>query len=214
MGALPRRASEAMPPARPPASVTSPSPSPLCFSRFLPSIHLSVYLLPCHSKSLSSSLIPRLSVILHACHFYASVWLCLPVFIDLCFYLSRFYSSGCLSLPPSPSSCLSLSLPVSKPSPPPSSPPVPAPPSPQPEPRWAPGLLWAPPFSIPRWGCCQAKGQDSRVGEAGWGLWESRPKSGKSGLLRRPFPLLLSPCSQSAGTPRVLGLQPLHLRAV
>lgn len=62
-----------------------------------------------------------------------------------------------------------------------------------------PWLPLGPPFSIPRrgetgasqrWGCCQPKGQDQRVGEAGRGLWESRPGKG-SQPSARPQPLVL-----------------------
>lgn len=129
-----------------PASVTSPSPSSLCFSQFPPSVCPSVNILPCHSESLSSSVTHRLSVILRVCHF-----LCLCGTVPSCLHLALFLpprlslSAGlshfillcvCLCLPPS--LCLLLSL---NPSSFTSSPAGPAPPSPQPEPRWAPGLL-------------------------------------------------------------------------
>lgn len=163
-------------------------------------VHLSVYILPCHSI-----------VLCHSLPFCNSV--CLSLFsFCLCFSLPVpgssliVHHSLCLSVSPSPH--LSLPLPVSKPlffhlislslS---VSPSVPAPPSPQPQPRWAPGLLWAPPFSIPR------RGGNWGVTEVGLLPGEGAGQEGGGGRLgpvgimaqereiRAPLPTLLSaPC--------------------
>lgn len=97
---------------------------------------------------------------LRVCHFSLCVPVCLCACLSLSLYLCfslpvsfsgsplvpSFSASLCLCLPPSVSLSEPLSFhPISQ-----SVPPVPAPPSPWLEPRWAPGLLWAPPFSIPR----------------------------------------------------------------
>lgn len=37
-------------------------------------------------------------------------------------------------------------------------------------------------------GLLPGKGAGRRVGEAGWGLWDSRPRKGKSALGRHPPP--------------------------
>lgn len=154
-----------------------------------------------------------LSVIVYLC-FALPVALCGSLILDL---------SLCLSacLPPSISHFLTLPLslnPSSSTSSPSLSvsPPVRTTPSPQPEPRWAPGLLWAPPFSIPSSGGelgrhrgGAATGRRSRTG--GWGRQvracgsQGARKGNQGSSADPPLPL---PTSQSARNPRVLGFQP------
>lgn len=127
-------------------------------------VPLSVYILPCHSESLF--VIYSLPFCNSACVSFFSFCPCACLSLSSSAFLSQSRSVGlsffifpCASLPASFPSSLTFSLPLSlNPSSSTSSPslsvspPVPTTTSPQPEPRWAPGLLWAPPFSIPRRG--------------------------------------------------------------
>lgn len=148
----------------PPASVTSSSPSPLLVYPHL-CVHSPVCLHP-------ESLFPAFTTFPYLCVCHSS--LCVPVCLCACLSLSlspcfplpvSFSASLCLCFPPSVSLSEPLSFhPMSQ-----SVPPVPAPPSPLLEPRWAPGLLWAPPFSIPR---SRGKLGRHRGGAAAW--WRGR----------------------------------------
>lgn len=118
------------------------------------------------------SLFPAFTTFPYLCVCHSS--LCVPVCLCACLSLSlspcfplpvSFSASLCLCFPPSVSLSEPLSFhPMSQ-----SVPPVPAPPSPLLEPRWAPGLLWAPPFSIPR---SRGKLGRHRGGAAAW--WRGR----------------------------------------
>lgn len=162
--------------ARLPAPVTSPSPSSRSFSpRSHPlgsvSLHLCRLLPSCNSVAI---------------FLFASLCLCLSVFLSISVSLSVslcrtpliLYLSLCLSLSLPPPTSFSQALCLSS---------CPCPSLPTAQAQVGPWLPLGPPFPAPRrggtgasqrWGCCQLKGQDRRVGEAGWGLWESRPRKG------------------------------------